>query len=166
MFSFFKKKKLEREQAFRDELVEWAKNNEKRFLERAEKYKTIHPDWEQMPKEANIHGIFAITNIIYEGSSVTVLKYCYFKFISFTESTIKIEYKDVIPATHFSSAKYITHYTELRKADFNKTWFLSDELAMPEVIKEIKEGNRTIDSEPLYYGDSMYVQKFLKRDNF
>lgn len=149
-FEARKAKKVELNQI--EGLVNWAEDNYPKLISRRDNYCASHPDYAKEPVYNELKEIYAICKIRYEGKSYKSLYYCYFDNIVDSGDKLTITYNEYLPMTAFKKAKTKTRTIEIDKSEYNKTWFLCDELAILKVIEILKD-DYLINVDPLVLND-------------
>lgn len=122
------------------ENIELLKSLKNGFLEEARRYKEKHPDWEKMPDFAKVHTIFAIFPVVLDAKRVAETAFFRTNIDSIDESSISISYILSQKPTMFNSGGDFKYSFKIKTSEFNKTWFISQEIATEEVIRRIESG--------------------------
>ena len=122
------------------ENIELLKSLKNGFLEEARLYKQKHPDWDKMPEFNKVHHIFAIFPVVLDPKRLAETAFFRTPIDKINEASISISY--IIPQkpTMFNNGEDFKYSFEIKTSEFNKTWFMSKEIGMEEVIRRIESG--------------------------
>ncbi len=127
--------------------------NKEKYIEIANNYKERNPDWDKEPDYTKLEKIYAIEYIHIAGPNRILCRFCCFENLSFTNTKIIAQYAKHISRGVIKGEQWIDRVAEIEKEYFNKTWFVSRELATLEILNRIEKGYlRVINLQPIYCG--------------
>lgn len=116
------------------------KSLESTFLEDARLYKEKHKDWNKMPDLKAVKIICALVYIHGDVRHLPELSFCRLKVESIDNWSIKCKYSIECKPSLFASPRKYDFDIEIHTPEFNKTWFISHEVAGQEVARRIDKG--------------------------
>ena len=122
------------------ENIELLKSLKNGFLEEARLYKQKHPDWDKMPDFKDVHVIFCIFPVVLDTKRLAETAFFRTHIDKIDEWSISISYILTQKPTMFNSGGDFKYNFEIKTSEFNKTWFMSKEIATEEVIRRIESG--------------------------
>lgn len=117
------------------------------ILKNAELYKQKNKKWNVCPDLNSLLNVYAVVLIRYEDEDRYVWKFVKFHDISNQGGTLKINYYHNIPGGYFHGQKKELQSITFTEDDFNKKWFISEELAKEVALSKFREGSKTINPD-------------------
>ena len=112
------------------------------FLEQAKLYKEKNEDWNKVPALESLNTIFAIVPILRDTKSVAELSFCRLAVTKADNWSIQCEYGMEIKPSLFRKAQVVETTAEVLTSDFNKTWFISSDIAAEEIARRLDSGEK------------------------